>query len=197
MLEIQNLNEVLQWAVLVANCIILIMLMRRYTSITDIFHSERPLKIGQQAPSFVARTISGEKWDLSKLIQNDAVLIFLSPDCSSCYRIVPSIKEDFLLASSVAHVQFFIVIERGYKEVEAAQEEWQFSMPVFADSRQRDSIGHLYNPISLTPSYCYIGKDGIVKGIGDFRDTYWNELRNSWLATKRVRDFRLKTSFSG
>lgn len=126
------------------------------------------LDIGSKVANFTAREVpSGRDVDFHSPMDREALVVFISPHCSPCRNLLPSLMRGWADWSKT--VRPLIVCEGAEHEVRSFAEQMKITIPLLADpsSEIRTSFGG-----PSTPHAFPLNIEGIVKlkGIVNSRD---------------------------
>jgi AhpC/TSA family len=151
------------------------------------------LPVGEPAPDFHARTLSGEPVRLADYADRAVAFVFVSPQCGGCRRELPALARLGPLARRRAGVELVLVSDRGAAETH----EWLDTIrhedgvdvglgvlvapPAFSD------LLAVYNPRGLVPYFCLVDERGVVQARDPLGMGEWPRLRRTWEAVTPVR----------
>jgi peroxiredoxin len=132
------------------------------------------LPVGQDAPSFTAKTVTGQIITLENFNGGDIALVFISP-CDACRKIIPQIEASYPKAFD-AGVQMVLISDAREEATRAFVNELKISLPVLIAPHDSNPFWEDYN-ITGRPAYCLISKEGKIISVG-FPSTKWGDWRS-------------------
>lgn len=181
MTTILIVSVVLLWIVVLLNLILTLALIRR-TGLSPA--PTTGLKAGQQAPSFTAETLQGESVTLTSTLtsypQRALVLLFVGPRCSACHEALPRFGELSPMASR-SGVQFVLVSAGDRQQTQHLITGHTLGFPILVAPRDDNPFLQDYQ-VDLTPSYCMIDPQGMVRSAGHTSQSggKWQALATTW-----------------
>lgn len=125
------------------------------------------LSVGEKAPDFQARTLSGKPVGLADAKDAKAmVLVFWATWCPYCEVAIPILKEAYAKYGS-AGVVFFAInpgLNDSLRKVELYASKHEFPYPVLYD--EKGAISRLFG-IQGVPTVFIVDPDGIIRYIGN------------------------------
>lgn len=184
---------VLVWSVLLANVLVtlrLVRLLRPHLPATESAAGEPATDpvaavpfpaTGAPAPPFAAASLDGAAVGVPGVADRDLVLLFVSPHCSGCRDLMPTIAATFSVAQR-AGCDLVLVAFSDEPSVPAELPPLLTRHRVPAPlvlvpgdhSLRRD-----YNPRAATPAFCHLGR-GLVLAAGPVGSAEWNRLQADW-----------------
>lgn len=180
------------WAVLLLNLMLTLRLVRWLRSYQDAdrldnVRAERPeLPIGEPAPAFKTRDLSGQVVRSSEFAGRETALVFVSPHCGICQRELPSLAKVASVARQHDRAEIVLVSDGGAGETEswlsaiAAEAKMDLAIPVLLASARTSDFQAEYNPRGLTPYFCHIDKTGVVTARGGLHTPAWAVIIRKW-----------------
>ncbi len=180
------------WAVLLLNLLLTMRLVRWLRSYQDAgrldsFRADLPeLRIGELAPDFRARDLSGRIVTSGDFPGRDLALVFVSPECGLCRRELPGLAPLAGVAMA-AGTEIVLVSGGGAGETESWLDEISAENNVdlrswrvlLAPARTSD-FQIRYNPRALTPYFCHIDRAGMVTARGGLHTPAWAAVVRTW-----------------
>lgn len=139
------------------------------------------LKVGQVAPDFAAKTLSGEPVTLADYAGRKVAFIFVSPGCRPCREAVPTL-EDLQSKAVQSGVTLLLVIMSDLANAQTFVKEHGVSLPVLL-TMPEDKFKNDYK-VAGTPFYCLVNEQGQVEATGFF-DAVWQSLAGQWSGDSR------------
>ena len=160
---------------------------RRRAAERDALRESLPeLALGEPAPEFQARDLTGRPVRLSDYAGRETAFVFVSPHCGSCARELPDLAKLAPLARSGASAELVLVSDSNtpetdiwFSEIAERHPEVSGLRLLVAPSSRSDSLAR-YNPRGLTPYFCHLDADGRVTARGGLRSPYWAAIVNRW-----------------
>ncbi len=180
------------WAVLLLNLMLTLRLVRWLRSYQDAgrmdnVRAERPeLPIGEPAPAFKTRDLSGQIVRSGEFTGRETALVFVSPHCGLCKRELPSLAKVAHIARRRDQAEIILVSDGGAGETEswlaeiAAEANADLAIPVLLAAARTSDFQAEYNPRGLTPYFCHIDKTGIVTARGGLHTPAWAAIIRKW-----------------
>lgn len=165
---VEILNNVLLWVLVLLNMIITLALVQRVNKLNSMqagnaVEEQPPLKAGEPAPEFEARTLNGEKVTLSDFLGKVTMFIFISSQCPVCGEKVVYVNS-LLAKQNLSFKPTFVCVD----DMETARSfirKLEVDVPVIVAPESSNPFKNDYNIIG-TPSYCTIDENGKVKSSG-------------------------------
>lgn len=180
------------WGVVLVNLLLTLRVLRFMRAMEDKRILEEDMEnipeipLGKPAPDFKAKTIAGKTVRLEDFAGRPVAFAFVSPACGSCRKEVPNLVK--LGAVAARHSGLEVVLVSDHPT--AATHEWIRSIgeedKVRVDLRTlvapRTSTNFLatYNPRGVTPSFCYVDANGVVRARGPIGIGEWPRLKQQW-----------------
>lgn len=126
------------------------------------------IPVGDVAPDFELKTITGETYKLSDLRGQAVMLNFWASWCSPCRAEMPTLQK----AYEEYEAQGFVILAINLNESDIAirgfQEKYGLTFPIVVD--KDDRVSRMYDIVPLPTSY-FIDREGIVqaKWTGEIR----------------------------
>ncbi len=127
-----------------------------------LFYAKQDLKVGKPAPSFYCQNLDGKKWGRKEWSRppRPIFLVFISPSCSVCRRLVkyidelvkefPDAKLDVLVMGINGTIDVFSELKKSLNV------ELNFAVDV-------DGVSRMHYMIYALPMVYYISSGGIIK----------------------------------
>lgn len=145
----------------------------------------RFLPLGEPAPDFSARTITGEEVNLANYIGRDlaTLFLFISPNCGNCKTIIDQLEtyKNNVFNSGIDIVLVSVGNEEATKKLLV---ENGVSFPVIFAPQSINSFKKDYK-IPGTPSFCIVDTNSKVfaTGLAHERVKEWQNLSEIWNVT--------------
>lgn len=159
---------------------------RRADELDAIRDSLPELGLGEPAPEFQARDLTGRPVRLGDYAGRETAFVFVSPHCGSCARELPELAKLAPLARAGASAELVLVSDSNTPETDAWLSEIAERHPevtglrlLVAPSSRSDFLAR-YNPRGLTPYFCHLDADGRVTARGGLRSPYWAAIVRRW-----------------
>lgn len=116
------------------------------------------LKVGQNAPDFVAEDMGGQQVTLSNFRDHVTLFIFISPNCGPCRAVLPKLEglKDSIINSNIDVV---LVSDGEKSDLQIIIDEAKVFEPVIYD---REGTLQKKYKVPGTPFYCVVDKLGKV-----------------------------------
>jgi len=177
--QILIVSSVLLWVVLFVNLFLTLAIIRRLNSMGEPGQMDKPelLEIGQQAPSFTAETLNGEKVTLTTYTERSAAFVFVTPSCEPCREEMPTLE---LLGpkAKISGIELVIVSTTSLTDTQDFVRELNIKLPVLVAPQRNNPFKADYK-VPGTPFYCLINHSGKVQMTGFF-DSDWQALTEEW-----------------
>jgi hypothetical protein len=193
------------WAALLLNLLLTLRLVQWLRSFQegqrlDSVRAELPeLPLGEPAPAFRARDLSGSPVRSEDFLVRETALVFVSPHCSPCRRDLPGLVALATLARQAAGAEIVLVSDSGAGETQSwvteilDKDQVDLPMPMLATGRTSDFLTR-YNPRGLVPYFCHIDTAGNVTARGGLHSPAWAGVVKRWDAAvnpnRRSRSYR-------
>ncbi|MDD3627599.1 MAG: TlpA disulfide reductase family protein [bacterium] len=120
--------------------------------------------IGQKAPHFEGELDTGVKLDSAKLLGKPYLLVFVSPTCQSCKKLIQSLTKS--LDKTPNNKSEIIFINDGSEEeaIKLRQEE-NINHPILIAPRNNNSIYKNFR-VQYTPAFALVNEEGTIEDIG-------------------------------
>lgn len=160
---------------------------RRRADERDAIRESLPeLALGEPAPEFQARDLTGRPARLADYAGRETAFVFVSPHCGPCARELPDLAKLAPLARSGASAELVLVSDSNTPETNVWLSEIAERHPevsglrlLVAPSSRSDFLAR-YNPRGLTPYFCHLDADGRVTARGGLRSPYWAAIVKRW-----------------
>ncbi|MBO0801516.1 MAG: redoxin family protein [Nocardiopsaceae bacterium] len=182
------------WAALLLNLALTLRLVRWFRSYQqalrmNALRAELPeLTVGEPAPPFRARDLSGAPVRSDDLLSGRTALVFVSPHCGTCRRDMPSLMTLAARAERTDGTRMVLVSDSGLGETRSwvseirDQDKVDLAVPVLLASGETSGFLTRYNPRRLTPYFCHIDDAGNVTARGPLHSPAWTPLVRRWNA---------------
>lgn len=179
------------WAVLLVNLLLTLRLVRwlgsyREAQRLDSVRAELPeLPLGEPAPAFRARDLSGSPVRSEDFLGRETALVFVSPHCSPCRRDLPGLVAVEALARQAAGVEIVLVSDSGAGETQSwvteirDKDKVDLLIPLLASGKNSDFQAR-YNPRGIVPYFCLIDTEGNVTARGGLHSPAWADVVKRW-----------------
>jgi peroxiredoxin len=186
------------WAVLLLNLGLTLRLVRWLRSFEkarrmNALRAELPeLALGEPAPPFRARDLSGSPVRSDDLFDRSTALVFVSPHCGSCRREMRSLMTLAALAKRTDGTQIILVSDSSMAQTQSwvseirDQDKVDLAVPLLLASGKTSDFHARYNPRGLVPYFCYIDKAGNVTARGGLHTPAWTGIAKRWDAAVSV-----------
>lgn len=145
------------------------------------------LMLNTVAPQFRLKTLSGDWVELTEFTGCPLLLLFVSPHCGPCRRELPHFTKLSTAAKERANVEFVLVSDSLSAETNSwlndirLEDNVEVNLPVLVAPRTLSEFGSVYNPRGISPYFCYIDEQGIVRARGPVGIDQWTELIRPWI----------------
>ncbi|GAB4581599.1 MAG: hypothetical protein Fur0022_43480 [Anaerolineales bacterium] len=148
-------SSIFLWIFVLFNFILTIAFAQRLNNSLGI---EERLKVGQNAPDFVAEDMDGQQITLSNFRDQVTLFIFISPHCSPCRAILPKLEglKDSILNSNI---NVALVSDGEKSDLQIIIDQAKVFESVIYD--REGNLQKKYK-VSGTPFYCVIDQLGKV-----------------------------------
>ncbi len=160
-------SSILLWLVTIVNLLLVLVVVKRVSGKASAQDAkEEGLAIGQQAPSFSAETVGGERVTLADYTGRGqgAAFIFVGTACPPCRKALPDYLDVWPRALE-AGIQLVLVSIDDSARTKSFVEELSLSLPVLVAPRETNPFMVDYQ-IPGTPSFCLVDSQGKVAGSG-------------------------------
>jgi peroxiredoxin len=183
------------WAVLLLNLALTLRLARWIRSYQEaerlgVVRADVPeLPVGEPAPPFRARDLSGRVVRSEELAGREVALVFVSPHCGTCRRELPGLMKLASVAKERTGAEIILVSAAGVGETESwvaslrENDKLELTTPLLQASEKTSDFLTLYNPRLLTPYFCHIDRSGNVTARGGLGSPAWAAVVQKWDAT--------------
>ena len=167
------LSYVLLWVVVILQSLLLLGTVRAIHSLrqVDHGHDHDPLAaaeletpdaerlVGQEIPSFTAVDISGGRFAAEQLLGRSTVVLFVSPNCSSCMLTL----EELAAVGKKTNGNVLVVCGEREENCRHLAQDYQLTVPVIVD--EDDSIRQLFD-VSGAPTAVLLNPNNRVVSYG-------------------------------
>ena len=180
------------WLVLLLNLLLSLRMVQylrsrqRIDELDAMRESMPELGLGEPAPEFQARDLTGRPVRLADYGGRETAFVFISPHCGPCARELPDLAKLAPLARSGASAELVAVSDSSIPETNAwlagitDRHPEVADLPVLVAPISRTDFLARYNPRGLTPYFCHLDADGRVTARGGLRSPYWAAIVKRW-----------------
>jgi thiol-disulfide isomerase/thioredoxin len=178
------------WGVVLVNLLLTLRVVRWMRGLEDMQGDggEVPeLSSGMPAPDFRAKTLSNEPVSLASYAGRAVVFVFVSPHCGVCRHEVPKLVRLGKRAREREGIELILVSDARVDEtrnwvntIRVEDKVLVDNLPVLVAPRANSDLFTKYNPRGLTPYFCYVDKEGIVRVNDPLGQSEWFKLKRSW-----------------
>ncbi len=144
------------------------------------------LELGSAAPAFRATQLNGQSFTLKNYAGRSVVFLFVSPKCGHCRSNMPMFHKLAASAKQRANVDFVLVSDSSPTPTQTwlntIHEEDGFTVTLPVLSADRRNFHLVYNPTGLSPYYCLLDEQQIVRARGPVGKGDWPALQKQWEA---------------
>jgi thiol-disulfide isomerase/thioredoxin len=176
------------WAIVLVNLGLTVRLVtwsRRTAQIDEAPELSGPeLAVGQRAPTFRARSMTGERVTDRSFAGGPTAFVFVSPNCESCRSTVPKLQP-FAEAAGRRGTRIVVVSDSGRKRTGAWLDEIRrdgstISTPVVTAPHKESTMIRDYDGSGLLPYFCLVSGEGLVQARGVVGRDDWRALTETW-----------------
>lgn len=187
------------WAVVLLNLLLTLRIVRWLRSLqeTQRRDAEREnlpeLPVGEPAPNFRVRELSGRIVRLADYAGGETVLVFVSPHCGPCRREMPDLVGLGAAGQERLGARLVLVSDVSAAETQTwvdeirRQDKVEIDLPMLIAPHQSSELQTLYNPRAVTPYFCQLDDEGKVVARGLLNRGVWPALRRRWEGDRPVR----------
>lgn len=169
------ISSIFLWLIVLANVFLTLALIRHSNAAPERGPAfETGPSLGMPAPDYIATTLDGERATLGDYIGRATTFVFVSPSCTPCHELLPSLKNLGPQARQ-AGAELVVVSNGTLEETREMARRLESQLPVLVAPRGENTFFHDYN-IKGTPSFCSLDEQGIVVATG-----YPGQSTPSWL----------------
>lgn len=180
------------WGVVLVNLLLTLRVISWLRGIEDLRNREAEMEelpelaVDEPAPEFRTKTLSGELVRLADYTGRAVAFIFVSPRCGPCRQKMPMLVELSASAKERAGVELVLVSDQGTAETHAwigemrEEDGVEVNLPVLVAPRNTSEFLMSYDPRGLTPYFCFVNEQGIVKARGPLGADEWSRLKQPW-----------------
>jgi thiol-disulfide isomerase/thioredoxin len=180
------------WAVLLLNLLLTLRVVRWLRSVQeaqklDGARAELPeLPLGEPAPAFTARELSGRAVRSADYLGRETALVFVSPHCGPCRRELPGLIALAAVAKQRAGAEIVLVSDVNAAETQAwiaklrEEDQVEVTLPLLLASRNTSEFSARYNPRAVTPYFCHLDAEGTVTARGGLHSPAWAAIVRNW-----------------
>jgi thiol-disulfide isomerase/thioredoxin len=193
------------WVLLVLNLLLTLRLVRWLRSYEDggrldDARAEIPeLPIGEPAPAFRAKDLSGRAVRSQDYQGRELALVFVSSHCGICRQEMPRLQALAAAARQSTGAEIVLVNGDGAGEAQSwvvslrDEDKVELKTQVLLASIRTSEFQTRYNPRGLTPYFCHIDASGNVTARGGLHTSAWADIARSWdAASSGSRRYRLR-----
>lgn len=158
------ISSVLLWIIVLFNLLLTFALIKRNNA--ENGKEFDWLKIGSQAPDFVATDLKNETVTLDSFDGKTVLFVFISSNCRSCDALFPQLPE-ISLSVKKDNIELVLVSLSDNKNTVELVEIYGITLPVIIAPRHSSSFTIDYK-VGATPFFCLIDKDKCVQDTGYF-----------------------------
>jgi hypothetical protein len=176
------------WVVVLVNLGLTVRLVAWSRTVGRLDDTREPfgpeLTIGQQAPTFRARSITGERVTERTFAGSPTTFVFVSPNCESCRSTVAKLQP-FAVAAGRQGTRVVVVSDSGAKRTGAWLDEIRgegttIVTPVLTAPPRDSTMVEDYDGPGFLPYFCSVSPDGAVQGRGIVGRDDWLALTRTW-----------------
>lgn len=187
------------WAVVLLNLLLTLRIVMWLRSVqeTQRRDAEREnlpeLPVGEPAPDFRVRELSGRTVRLADYAGSETVLVFVSPHCGPCRREMPDLVGLGAAGQERLGARLVLVSDSSAAETQTwvdgirQQDKVEVDLPILVAPQQSSELQTLYNPRAVTPYFCQLDSEGKVVARGLLNRGVWSALRRRWEGERPVR----------
>lgn len=187
------------WLVVLVNLVLTVRVVRWLRSVAamqarEAERAELPeLPVGQPAPDFKARTLSGERVSLAQYAGHGVAFVFVSPRCGSCQASLPMLNKLSPRARQRADVELVLVSDASAAETQTWLDSFQaktglpVDLPVLVPGHPTATLIQEYNPRGLFPFFCFVDGQGVVQARDALGQGQWTALKLAWEGPPEVK----------
>lgn len=144
------------------------------------------------APHFKTKTLSGSPVQLSDYAGHALALVFVSPHCGTCRNEMPMLVDTGARAKKRTGTEVILVSDRSTAETYAwisdirEEDNVDVDLPILVAPRG-SQFRSTYNPRGLTPYFCYIDEQQVVRARGPLGAAEWPRLKQKWEGLSAVK----------
>lgn len=177
------------WGVVLVNLLLTLRVVRWLRSIHDSqklaaeMENLPEITVGEEAPPFRAKTLSGEETRLSDYADRATLFIFVSPRCELCRQEMQMLVD---LSTSTKAPEPILVSDQGTSETFSwineirEKDKVDVNLQVLISSYGTSGFQRAYNPRGLMPYFCFIDEQGVAQARGPVGANEWNTLKKNW-----------------
>ena len=191
-MTLSYVSQVALWITVIVNLVLTLRLVswlrgrQDWEKYVETMESIPELEIDSEAPEFSAMTLTGRSVSLKDFRGKATVFFFFSPDCPYCRKEAPDIVK--LNRTVKENVRFvFVSILRSaptlaWKQSLLEDEKVDIDGIILIAPIGLSDLFMKYNARSVTPYFCFIDEDGIIKARGPVSTTNqeWFKLKSRW-----------------
>lgn len=134
------------WILVILHSLILLGVVRIIYQLQQngVVDRNTSISIGQEAPVFSAKDLSGISIGNVDFAGRLTALLFVSPDCPACKEIL---EDDMAYLSRKAQGNLIVICQADHENCKRLIEQYELSLPVVADDDEQ--IGRLFNITSI------------------------------------------------
>ena len=160
---------------------------RRFVALKEEMEEVRKkpeLPLGELAPDFIAKTLTGERRNLASYQGHATLFLFMSTSCPHCRKELPGLQRLASQAQQVGNVQFIIILTATLVQTHEwlntllQEDHLTVTLPILL-AKQHD-MQYIYNPRGLTPYFCFLDEEQRVQTRGPLGRGEWLQLKQRW-----------------
>jgi peroxiredoxin len=155
------ISTALLWILMLFNILLTVGLGRRINARLPRLET---LKVGQEAPDFIAWTPDGVPVTRATYNGQAAIFVFVSPSCDPCRDEMPRLERIWPQAEQRG-LSLILVSDGDEEGTRKFVEEMGSTLPMLIAPHKRTSFLNDYKS-TATPSFCWVGQDGKVQAAG-------------------------------
>lgn len=182
--QVLIISSILTWLVLLMNLILTFAVIRKVNIMSEVSDENgnpmpkiETLKLGQMAPPFKAEVLDGAIITLSDYVNRPFVLLFVTPSCEPCRKIVPTL-ETLSIKARQSNISLLLVVLANEAETRSFAKEFNLNLPVLIAQPEENTFMSDYM-VGGTPFYCLVNEKSQVGATG-FLDREWRSLTEKW-----------------
>lgn len=183
------------WIAVLINLLLTLRMLRWHRAVKYSHEQEEALEqrpelvVGQPAPDFRSRLLSGESVRLESYGGRKILLIFVSPHCSGCRKKMPLLLRLSSLARERGGIEFILVSAGSSAETHSwvreirDEDHLEINLPILVELPRISEFLMSYNPRGFIPYFCLIDEQGIVQARDPLEEGAWPKLQQEWEGT--------------
>lgn len=152
----------------------------------------RDPELGQPAPPFRARAMTGRPVTLDDYAGRQVAFVFVSPLCDRCRKEIPGLISLAPRAAANAGTEIIVVsdgeiaLTKVWLDAMRDEDGVTVDVPVLVAPGAESATIHQYNPSGTLPSFCLVDAAGRVVARGLLGQDEWRELTRLWEGRAKV-----------